>query len=78
LSTERNSRRWGWMKGTDESMSPAEMQHRAAQYRKIALVIDDFLAQQTLLELAAEYEAQVEAAEASEKSRYGEDGGGIG
>jgi hypothetical protein len=57
-------------------MRSAEMRQRAEQYRKMALVIDDLRAHTALLEFAAEYQAQAEAAEASDKSRYGEDGGG--
>jgi hypothetical protein len=56
-------------------MTPLEMRQRAQQYRKMALVIDDSLAQTALIELAGHYEAQAKAAEA-DKSRYGEDGGG--
>jgi hypothetical protein len=57
-------------------MTPLEMRQRAAQYRKIARVIDDSLAHKALLGLADHYEAHAAAAEAADKSRYGEDGGG--
>jgi hypothetical protein len=56
-------------------MSPVEMRQRAEQYRKMALVIDDLRAHTALLELARQYEAQSETAEAADKSQYGEDGG---
>jgi hypothetical protein len=49
-------------------MGPAEMWQLAERYRRMALVIDDPLAHQALLDLASEYEAQAQAVERRRKS----------
>jgi hypothetical protein len=48
-------------------MNPEEMRQRAQQYRKMAILIEDPLALQALLELAGQYEAQAEDAERRDK-----------
>jgi hypothetical protein len=52
-------------------MNPEEMRQRAQQYRKMAILIEDPLANQALLELAGQYEAQAEDAEGRNKPDRG-------